>query len=378
VPSILERGILSHERIDAEKIDFTPIYNRQIVEKRRGIRTPDGSSLWSFANLYFQPRNAMLYRVVFFGESTTEDDIAIVAVWPSILNDPGIFISTGNAASSGSSILPAQEGRKAVPQIVRDTVDKTWWTPLDDSKRRMMAECLVPNRVSPDLIQTIYVPGHEAADKVKAALQQSTVPIIPEPAMFFQPSRKIELTEYLSVVEGDMFLSRTQTLTVSVNCVSVMGKGLASRAKYQFPDVYVVYQDACRSRKLRMGRPYIYKRETLFEIDLADEASSLPNGNSETWFLLFATKRHWRERADLHGIEEGLQWLKDNYRSEGIKSLALPALGCGLGWLDWRDVGPVMCKSLSALDIPVQIYLPTEKEIPDELLTREFLLGHTA
>jgi hypothetical protein len=124
-----------------------------------------------------------------------------------------------------------------------------------------------------------------------------------------------------------------------------------------------------------MGRPFLYKRESSFETDLADEPSTLSNANSETWFLLFATKRHWRERADLGGIEEGLVWLRDNYRSEGIKSLALPALGCGLGWLDWRDVGPVMCKALSALDIPVWIYLPTEKEIPAELLTKDFLLG---
>ncbi|TET78476.1 DUF4433 domain-containing protein, partial [candidate division TA06 bacterium] len=58
----------------------------------------------------------------------------------------------------------------------------------------------------------------------------------------------------------------------------------------------------------------------------------------------------------------------------GIKSIALPALGCGLGRLEWRAVGPLMCKSLSGLDIPVQIYLPAEKEIPDELLSKDFLL----
>ncbi|MBM3335523.1 DUF4433 domain-containing protein, partial [Candidatus Sumerlaeota bacterium] len=66
IPSILNYGILSHERVEAEGIPYKPIYDAQIVATRRSRKTPDGRSLWSFANLYFQPRNAMLYRVVFF------------------------------------------------------------------------------------------------------------------------------------------------------------------------------------------------------------------------------------------------------------------------------------------------------------------------
>jgi O-acetyl-ADP-ribose deacetylase (regulator of RNase III) len=68
----------------------------------------------------------------------------------------------------------------------------------------------------------------------------------------------------------------------------------------------------------------------------------------------------------------------ENYKSEGIKSLALPALGCGLGNLEWKDVGPVMCSRLSKLEIPVVIYLPREREIPAEYLSAKFLLGKSA
>ena len=64
--SILERGILSHSLVEKNKIEYTAIYDKEIIEKRYDITTPDGRSLWDFANLYFQPRNAMLYRVVFF------------------------------------------------------------------------------------------------------------------------------------------------------------------------------------------------------------------------------------------------------------------------------------------------------------------------
>lgn len=193
--------------------------------------------------------------------------------------------------------------------------------------------------------------------------------------MFFQPTWNSRITNNLSLVEGDLFFSNMQTLTISVNTVGIMGKGLASRAKYQFPDVYVVYQDACRSKKLQMGKPYLYKRESFVDEQLADDSSSLPNPNSNKWFLLFATKRSWKENSDIKGIEDGLKWVRDNYNSEGIKSLAVPALGCGLGGLDWRDVGPLMCKYLSELDIPVAIYMPREREISNEFLSSNFLLS---
>ena len=143
----------------------------------------------------------------------------------------------------------------------------------------------------------------------------------------------------------------------------------------QETDVYVFYQDLCGKRKLQMGTPQVYKREASVEYQLADEPSTLSNANSEKWFLLFPTKRHWREGADVKGIEEGLQWLGRNYTKEGIKSLAIPALGCGLGKLEWYDVGPLMCRYLKSFEIPVAIYLPTEKKIPSDLISKDFLLG---
>ena len=146
------------------------------------------------------------------------------------------------------------------------------------------------------------------------------------------------------------------------------------QAKYQFPDVYVMYQDACRRKLLGMGRPYLYKREAFVDEELADEPNTLPMVNANKWFLLFATKRHWRDTSDLEAIEKGLRWVRDNFKGKGIKSLAMPALSCGVGRLDWREVGPVMCKELAALDIPVAIYLPREREIPGEYLSAQYLL----
>jgi hypothetical protein len=371
LPSMLRLGILSHERVEREKVSYTPIYDKEIVAARKDRFTPDGKSLWGLANLYFQPRNPMLYRVI---HEKPLDNIAVVCVKPTILQRPDIFITTGNARASLSRILSQSEGIKALPRIRRE-VEIVWWKQEDGSKRRIMAECLVPDLVPPEHIEAVYVASHEVAEKVKVLLHQRRIPVIPEPNMFFQPLWRSKLTQNLFLIEGDMFFSTMQTFTISVNCVGVMGKGLASRTKYQFPDVYVVYQDVCRDRKLKMGKPYLIKRETSLDYELADEPSSLSNANLEKWFLLFPTKKHWREKSDIIGIEQGLQWIQNNYKKQGIRSLAVPALGCGLGRLEWRDVGPLLCGYLSALDIPVAIYLPRERKVPEELLSKDFLLG---
>ena len=370
VPSILKYGILSHERIISDNIQYTSIYDKGIVEKRQHIETSEGEPLWHYANLYFQPRNPMLYRVK---HERPVGEIAIISVRPEILDRLDIYISTGNAAHSSSEILPSSEGHKRLRKIIKDTMIE-YWKEQDGSKRRIMAECLVPDMVPPSLIQTIYVATRTAKTNLEAMIPHSNLPVISEPNMFFQPSVILHIPPKLYLAEGDMFFSEAQTLTISVNTVGIMGKGLASRTRYQFSDVYVNYEDLCRSRKLKMGRPQIYKRESSLDYELADEPGTLPNGNLEKWFLLFPTKRHWRERADISGIEGGLKWLSDNYKKEGIKSLAVPALGCGLGRLEWRDVGPLMCRYLKTFDITVVIYLPAEKKIPKELLSEDLLL----
>ncbi|ABU56210.1 DarT ssDNA thymidine ADP-ribosyltransferase family protein [Roseiflexus castenholzii] len=369
--SIFQHGILSHARVEEMGIPYTPIYDAQIVSNRRERSTPDGKSLWRFANLYFQPRNPMLYRVI---NKIDKKEVAIIGVRPEVLSYPGCYISTGNAASSPSEILPVKEGIKAIFEMWK-IIHNEWWNPDDGSKRKIMAECLVPDFVSPDMIQTIYVVNHDVAKDVRSRISGARVPVVPEPSMFFQPTRRERVTGNLFLIEGDLFFSTMQTITISVNTMGIMGKGLASRAKYQFPDVYVVYQDACRSKKLQIGKPYLYKRESFVDEQLADDPGSLTKPNSNKWFLLFATKRNWRENSDIVGIENGLKWIQHNYKSEGIASLAVPALGCGLGGLDWRDVGPLMCQYLSVLDIPVAIYLPRERETPEEFLSRDFLLG---
>jgi len=371
VGSILSRGILSHQTVEDKGLKYTAIYDKEIVSNRKMKSTPSGKSLWQYSNVYFQPRNPMLYRVVL---EKGAKDIAVIALYPQVLQSPGAFITDGNAANTITNFYNYKDGIKIISNMW-DTIKGDWWNSVDGSKRKIMAECLIPNVISPDLIHSIYVANHSIAEKVKALLSHREIPVIPEPTMFFYPAKQYQISTKLFLAEGDMFFSNMQTLTVSVNTVGIMGKGLASRAKYQFPDVYVVYQDACRRKWLRMGKPYLYKREASLDDELMDEPKEFESPNGNKWFLLFPTKKHWREGSDFKGIEEGLIWLKSNYKSEKIKSIAMPALGCGLGKLDWKDVGPMMCEHLSEFDINVAIYLPREREIPKEFLSKEYLLS---
>lgn len=154
-------------------------------------------------------------------------------------------------------------------------------------------------------------------------------------------------------VVGDLFASEAQTLVNTVNCVGVMGKGIALGFKKRFPDMYKEYVGLCERGEVRLGRPYLWK-------------SIVP-----PWVLNFPTKDHWRGGARLDAIVEGLEHLESQYKEWGITSLAVPPLGCGEGGLEWRVVGPTLYRHLSNLDIPVELYAPFGT--PAEMLDPGFL-----
>jgi hypothetical protein len=371
LPSILANGILSHRIVEEENIPFTPIYSKDIVERRAGKKVSGDKTLWDFANLYFNARNPMLYKVI---HDKGINEIVVLGIRRDVMRMKQTFVTDGNAASSPTRIIQSSDAKDLWKDIGEYT-EIEWWSEEDGSKRKIMAEYLVPERVPVEYIQTIYAADLTVGEKVRRMIGQFDFDsIVPEANMFFLPIYKKGLTDNLYLVKGDMFFSKLQTQTISVNCMGVMGKGLASRARYQFSRVYVYYEDLCKQNKLRLGKPHLYKQESSLDRQLADEPTTLENGVTETWFLLFPTKDNWRNKADIKGIEKGLQWVCDNYHAEGIKSLAVPALGCGLGWLDWSMVGPLLCRYLRTLDIQTWVYLPAEHELPEDQLDEKFLL----
>lgn len=127
----------------------------------------------------------------------------------------------------------------------------------------------------------------------------------------------------VEVVSGDLFEADVDAITNAVNCVGVMGRGIALAFKNRFPDNFIAYKQACDDGTLRPGSVFVFDC-----------------GESEhpRYIVNFPTKDHWRNSSNLADIEAGLRALSDEIDRLGIRSIALPALGCGLRGLDWERV----------------------------------------
>jgi O-acetyl-ADP-ribose deacetylase (regulator of RNase III) len=142
------------------------------------------------------------------------------------------------------------------------------------------------------------------------------------------------------IEDGDIFRSNAQTLVNTVNCVGVMGKGIALGFKRRFPEMYDDYVARCEKGDVKLGHPYLYRYE------------------GGPWILNFPTKDHWKSRSRLKDIEQGLDRLLRHYAEWGVTSIAVPPLGAGNGGLEWHVVGPTLAKYLTRLEIPVELYVP--------------------
>jgi O-acetyl-ADP-ribose deacetylase (regulator of RNase III)/uncharacterized protein YwgA len=154
---------------------------------------------------------------------------------------------------------------------------------------------------------------------------------------------------------GDLFASRAHTLVNTVNCVGIMGKGVAAEFKKRFPLMFEDYAARCAQRHVRLGEPYLYEE---------------PGGIS---IVNFPTKAHWRSASRLADIERGLDYLVGHATAWRLTSLALPPLGCGNGGLQWAEVGPLIHAKLAKLEIDVEVYAPFGT--PKNQLSAEFLSG---
>lgn len=166
----------------------------------------------------------------------------------------------------------------------------------------------------------------------------------------------------MKIMVGDILKSKAQTLVNTVNCIGIMGKGIALEFKNRFPDMFKDYVQRCQRQEVHIGLPYIYK--SLFGPQIIN----------------FPTKEHWKSLSKVNDIEKGLDYLVSHYKEWGIKSLAVPPLGCGNGQLEWRIVGPLIYKKLEHLDIPVEVYAPygtNPRELTFEFLERDVDAVHT-
>lgn len=366
--SIMKHGILSKRLLQELNISPTLVLNEKKIKNKK---TPHGRSVdpilrpMDFVNFFFQPKNPLLYRLV------KENKKIIVLEISFDIDSPGIYVSDGDITNKKTKWFSSLDVNNEIVNINKVSIMDGWLYNQDD-KRKIMSECKIPDIVMPSHIRSIYASNDDMVNKIKSLIE-SSLTVIHKPSMFFKPMRKITLTKKLSLVEGDIFFSDCQTITITVNCVGIMGKGIALQAKNLVPSLYVHYQELCRNNAMRVGAPYLEDDDEITSFYHSD-IKTIADKKTKKSFLLFPTKDHWKSKSSVVEIEKGLIWLVKNYKRIGIKSLAISALGCGNGGLEWEQVGPLMCRYLSELNIDVELYLPSPI-IPSRYLNKDFLLS---
>jgi len=148
----------------------------------------------------------------------------------------------------------------------------------------------------------------------------------------------------IELKQGDILRANAEALVNTVNCVGVMGRGLALQFKKVFPDNFKSYKALCDNNELQPGKMFIYDLNRLY---------------NPRYVVNFLTKRHWKGKSRIEDIEAGLQALGEDVRSRDIHSIAIPPLGCGLGGLCWGDVRARIKEAFQDLpDVQVLIYEP--------------------
>ncbi|MEQ8763217.1 MAG: macro domain-containing protein [Planctomycetota bacterium] len=171
--------------------------------------------------------------------------------------------------------------------------------------------------------------------------------------------------------QGDILDESVDALVNTVNCVGFMGRGIALQFKRAWPENFRAYAAACRREEVVPGQMFVWPTGLL---------------DGPRFIINFPTKRHWRSKSRMEDIESGLAALVGEVRSRGIRSIAIPPLGSGLGGLDWEDVKPRIEQSVRQLDeVRVVIFEPRpgradvtvrpSKKVPNMTPGRAALIG---
>lgn len=143
----------------------------------------------------------------------------------------------------------------------------------------------------------------------------------------------------IKYINGNIFNSKCQTIVNTINCVGVMGKGIALVYKLRYPLMYEEYKNHCQNNLIKPGILWLYNKE-----------ENLP------WVLNFPTKNHWKYPSKIEWIEQGLKKFVETYESKGITSIAFPLLGTHNGGLDVTKVKELMELHLNQCNIDIEIY----------------------
>tara|TARA_R110001632_G_scaffold140960_2_gene257015 strand:- start:2937 stop:3635 length:699 start_codon:yes stop_codon:yes gene_type:complete len=143
----------------------------------------------------------------------------------------------------------------------------------------------------------------------------------------------------IKYIQGNIFNSKCQTVVNTVNCVGVMGKGIAQVYKLRYPLMFEQYKEHCKSKLIKPGVLWLYNKQ-----------------NNAPWILNFPTKFHWKYPSKMEWIVYGLEKFVETYEKKGILSIAFPLLGTHNGGLDIQEVKSLMDKYLRKCSIEIEIY----------------------
>jgi len=147
----------------------------------------------------------------------------------------------------------------------------------------------------------------------------------------------------IEIKKGNIFTSECQTIVNPVNCVGVMGAGIAYEFRLRYPEMYRRYKSFCNSGMFAIGNLWLYK--------LNDEKFG-----SYKYILSFPTKNHWKYPSKIEYIEQGLEKFVSTYKAKGITSVAFPLLGADRGGIDQKVSINLMRRHLASVDIKVEIW----------------------
>lgn len=151
------------------------------------------------------------------------------------------------------------------------------------------------------------------------------------------------INKHVEFITGDLFCDESDAFVNTVNCVGVMGKGIALEFKNRFPNNYNIYRSICQRKKFNIGQLIVTNDK------FNDRNITIIN---------FPTKTHWRLKSNYNYITYGLISLKELIEDRNIKSIAIPALGCTNGGLDWDIVKVLIIDKLTGLDCKIHLYNP--------------------
>jgi len=175
----------------------------------------------------------------------------------------------------------------------------------------------------------------------------------------------------IKLTQGDILKADAEALVNTVNCVGIMGRGIALQFRKAFPENFKAYEAACKAHHVKPGKMFIYDLNCLY---------------SPRFIINFPTKRHWKGKSHIEDIKSGLIDLVDVVENMQIRSIAIPPLGCGLGGLNWEEVQPLIIEAFQSIpEVAILLFEPAgapqatvmvkENKVPNMTVGRAALLG---